>query len=134
MNASKKRAAATLRIHTVNLSLEEISAILRVQPSQSFSKGERMSLRNPLSAVFEENVWMLESWAESSLPLEVHILQLVEFLEQRSPLVKRLIDSCDVDIFCQYSSANGQGGFTLEANVMKRLTAIPVDIIFDIYC
>ena len=93
-----------------------------------------MSLGNPSSAVFEENLWMLESWAESSLPLEIHILQLVDFLEQRLPGVTKLIRDCDIDIFCQYSSANGQGGFTLEADVMKRLIAIPLEIIFDIYC
>lgn len=134
MNTSEKTAAATLRIHTTVLSLEDISAALRIEPSEAFAKGERMSLRNPSSAVFEENLWSLDSWAEPRQPLEIHIQQLIDFLEQRLPEIKRLISDCDIDIFCMYSSENGQGGFTLAADVMKRLAAIPVDIVFDIYC
>ena len=134
MNASENSATATLRIHSMALRPEEISAILKSRPSQSFAKGEKMSPRNPLSAIFEENLWMLESELEASQPLEIHILWLADFIEQRLTAVKGLMRTCEIDIFCKYSSANGQGGFILEAEVMKRLASIPIDIIFDIYC
>jgi hypothetical protein len=134
MTTLEKRAAATLRIHSITLSSDEISAILRTQPTQSFSKGERMSPRNPSSAIFEENLWLLESGEDSSMPLDIHILRLVDFIEHRLPAIKQLMSDCEIDIFCGYFSANGQGGLTLTADVMRSLGAIPIDLIVDISC
>jgi len=130
----KPMASATLRIHSSTLSPGEISSRLKTPPTQSFLKGEKMSPRNPSSATSEENLWTLESRETESISLEAHILWLADFIEQSLPALKSLLTDCEIDIFCGYSSLTGQGGFTLDAEVMKRLSEIPIDITFDIYC
>jgi hypothetical protein len=47
--------------------------------------------------------------------------------------IRELQGECELDIFCAYSSENGQGGFTLEHETLKELAAYPVDLSIDLY-
>lgn len=126
-------ATATLRIHSRTLNAQKISALLETEPTGTKVMGERLSSHNPNSAVAESHLWRLESGLTSDRPLEDHIEKLVEFIEQKLPAFKELMKECESDLFCGYSSESGQGGFVLKSKMLKRLTAIPVDVVLDLY-
>lgn len=125
--------SATLRISSNTISAAEITVILGVKPTNSYEKGTPVSSRNPKSLLRQESVWLLESGLDNSEPLDTHIAKLISLVEGKFDLFKELIPVCHIDIFCGFSSENGQGGFVLDAGLLKRLTAIPVDIVFDLY-
>lgn len=133
MSQVKKWATAALRIHSVVLDAQAITNALQTEPTRTAVKGALMSPRNPRSALFEANMWLLESQLASESNLEDHIINLVEFIEQRLPAMKKLMKDCQADLFCGYSSDNEQGGVYLNAETIKRLTVIPVDLVLDIY-
>lgn len=133
MNHAKKWATAALRIHSAVLDAQAITNALQTEPTRTAMKGALMSPRNPRSTLFEANMWVLESQLASENNLEDHIKFLVEYIEQKLPVMKELMKDCQADLFCGYSSDSEQGGICLEAEIIKRLTAIPVDLKFDIY-
>lgn len=130
----EKWATAALRIHSQDLTTEKISALLGRQPTRAFAKGERMSPRNPSSAVFGEHLWILESGETTLTPIENHIATLVTFIEEKLSFLTALAETCEMDIFCGYSPSGEQGGFTLDGKILTALTAIPLDLVFDINC
>jgi hypothetical protein len=129
----EKWATAALRIHSQNLAADEITTALGSEPTRTAAKGEPMSPRNLKSALFKEHLWLLSSTIAKTKPLQDHISQLLEFIEQKLPVLKELGKNCEMDLFCGYSSGNGQGSFVLEAELLKRITVLPIDIVFDIY-
>ena len=133
MSQAKKWGKASLRIHSTVMDVKSITNVLQTEPTQAAKKGSLMSPRNPKSAVFEANMWVLDSRLESDHSIEDHINNLLEFIERKLPYIKELMENCQFDLFCGYSSDSGQGRICLEAEMVKRLTVIPVDLIFDIY-
>lgn len=133
MQNADKWATATLRIHSRTLNAQKISALLRTEPTGAKVMGERLSSHNPSSAIAEAHLWRLESGLTSNRPLEEHIEKLVEFIEQKLPTFNELMKECESDLFCGYSSESGQGGFILESKMLKRLAAVHVDLVLDIY-
>jgi hypothetical protein len=133
MSQAKKWATAALRIHSAVLDAQAITNALQTEPTRTSIKGDLMSPRNPRSTLFGANMWVLESQLAPESSLEDHIKNLVEFIEQRLPTMKELMKNCQADLFCGYSSDNEQGGVYLEAETIKRLTVIPIDLVLDIY-
>lgn len=132
MRDNEKWATASLRVHSRTMNAQEISLLLGEKPTRTAEKGQLKSLRNPKSAVFGEHLWLPESGLDST-QLEDHIRILVDFIEKKLAAFEALAANCEIDIFCGYSASNGQGGFVLEANLLKRLTVIPIDIVIDLY-
>jgi len=133
MNQTDKWATAALRIHSTVLSAQKITEALKTEPTSIRVKGELLSPRNPRSAVCEAHLWVLESGLDARSSIENHITQLVQFIEQKLPILEALMKDCNIDLFCGYSSGSSQGGIMLEANLMKRLAIIPIDLMIDIY-
>ncbi len=125
--------AASIRIFSRSMSPQEISEALNSEPTHSHKKGDPVSKRNPEGAKRNENLWVLESGIDSSEPLDGHIEKLVEIIERKLDAFKILLQKCEIDIFCGFSSENGQGGFVITSDLMKRLTIIPIDIVLDLY-
>jgi hypothetical protein len=133
MKENKTWATVSLRVHSRTRSVSEISNALETPPTSSVDKGARMSMRNPHSAVAEAYLWRLESGLDSTRPLEEHISHMVEFIERKSAALEMLGQDCEIDLFCGYSSENGQVGLVLEADLLKRLTVFPIDVVLDLY-
>ena len=130
---AKKRAKASLRILSTNLSVKQISEKLREEPSTSGEKGELMSPRNPQSQRREEAIWILQSNLSDEEEMEIHLANLVSFIESRYQEFRSLAKDCSIDIFCGFFLGGGQGGFMVPSDITHRLSGIPVDIIFDVY-
>lgn len=134
MNSNSDHSStAVLRIASRKKSIEEISNILNARPTDSFVKGQPYSRRNPNSKKREENLWLLESGLNTHEPLELHIKQLLSFIRKKAQLVKELQSECEIDIVCSFSSEIGQGGFTLDHELLKELTKNSLELVVNLY-
>lgn len=131
MRNEKNLASITLRIQSETLLLEEISQILQMSPTISHSKGERMSSRNPSSAVYEEDLWLLE-FAEKGSFDELFV-EVGNFFERSQNSLLILAEKCSIDLFCGYFPKESQDSFFIEHATLQKITSVPVDIIFDVY-
>ena len=133
MKDNEKWSSASLRISSEIITLKEICEILNTNASSSFAKGTRLNAKNPNSLLRPENLWILNSNLNDLLPLEKHIEELINFLEEKSENLKELIGKCGFEMFCGFSSTSGQGGVLLSANLLKRITVFPIDVVLDLY-
>jgi len=133
MERDIKWSAVSLCIASQALSTVEITRILDTRPHSTTEKGSPVSKRNPSGPVQQQSVWMLESGVNSNEPLETHITKLVEYIEAHRVLLEGLLSNCTIDLRCSFSSSNGQGGFVLDTLLLKRLSALPIDLIVDLY-
>ena len=78
------------------------------------------------------SLWALESSKAPKEDFDAHLGELLGFLDDKYPLLKSFTDY-QIDVFCMFSSDNGQGGATLPASTMTRLAGYNLDLIFDIY-
>ncbi len=130
---NSQRSSASLRVYSETVSIEEITQLLQLQPTRVLVKGSKVDPNHPKSYVHPGNLWILVSSQDSSQSLESHIAYLVELMEQRIDAWESLLKDCKADLFCGFSSVNGQGGFTLSASLLKRITIIPIALTLDLY-
>jgi hypothetical protein len=124
---------ATFRIISENLSIEDISAKINTKPTKYFKKGEPYSKKNPKSRVREETIWLLESQLSNQETIESHINYFLSFLKENEYGIKWLQEKCRFDIMCAYSSESGQGGFTIDHEVLKECAIYPLDLSINLY-
>lgn len=129
----EKWSSASIRIVSELMSPTEISNVLNLEESRSFEKGEPINKRRPDGPKRKENLWILESDMDSSQALDCHIEKLSGIIEKRIESFKALLSKCKIEIYCGFSSGNGQGGFVINSDLMKRLTLLPLDIVLDLY-
>jgi len=134
MQIDKERwTSAVFRICSETKSIEDICATIHEQPTKVFKKGTHCIEGNPKSHIREVNLWLLKSKLSDQEPLEAHIEHFLSFLKENAEGIGELQTECEFDIFCGFSSQNGQGGFTLDHKILKELTAYPVDLCLDLY-
>ncbi|MBI1747960.1 MAG: DUF4279 domain-containing protein [Acidobacteria bacterium] len=114
------------------MSIAELNSALATVPTGSREKGTPVNPRNPNSPIRQESLWILDSGLDNSQPIEQHIIKLVWYIESKSSVLQTLLSSCEIDLFCGYSSGSSQGGFTLEADIISRLSIIPIPIILRV--
>jgi hypothetical protein len=130
---SQKWARGTIRISSEVLTPQEITGVLGLQPSKALEKGARAIVDNPRSAILTHAVWLLESGLPSASSLEAHIEALLDMVEGRADALEQLAKTCDIEFFLGFSSDNGQGGFTIEHDVLARIAELPIDLSLDLY-
>jgi len=94
-------------------------------------KGEPVSKRS--TAVLKQHWLFIESGLPTSEPLERHLTSLCDRLEPVASKLAAITDRCHYDIFCGFSSGNGQGGFTLSPGLLSRLAALAIELVVDLY-
>ena len=133
-NVNEKTTNASLRILTRETDLEFLSQALGVAASRQHLKGERRSKRNPNSSVYEESLWIYNSPLPDSSELHEHIDCILTLLESNRIVLDEIRARIIViDIFCMFSSENGQGSADLNAGLIKRLADQSLDLIIDLY-
>ena len=65
--------------------------------------------------------------------MDLHLERIVEIIENSIAEFKTLLPKCKIEISCGFSSGNGQGGFVINADLMRKLIIIPADIVMDLY-
>lgn len=130
---NKNWIKADLRISSLEFTPSEITNILSKEPTESAEKGRLMSPKNPKSQRIERNGWFLSSGLPDNASLEKHLDILLEFIASKQMEFNKLEKKCDIDIFCGLSIKGGQGTFSLSADLMKKLSFFPLEVIFDLY-
>jgi hypothetical protein len=62
-----------------------------------------------------------------------HLKWLLNLLEPKAGIIKGIADRFCVDLFCGFSSESGQGGFTLDAQILQRIARIGIAFSLDLY-
>lgn len=133
MEVDKKWGAATLLILSETIGPKEISKILNTEASDSYLKGDIVRPKYPNSPRRQENKWILYNGLNDPCELEDHIEKHILFIEEKTEELKNLISTCEIVLFCSFSSSSGQGGFVLSSDMIKRLSVLPIDLILDLY-
>jgi hypothetical protein len=113
--------SATLRIHGVNLPLDEITRQFGVAPTHQHRQGEH---RRPVSRPYRDDAWHFTAPVNEECELTEHLRELWRIVKPRVTYLRAL--GAEVDVFCGYRSNNGAAGFKLEADALEIFTALGV--------
>lgn len=129
---TEKWTAASLIISSETISSEEITALMGVPASRAFQKGQPIGSRTS-GILRRRSVWMLISPLGDTQDLASHLKWLVEILEPRIEVLRAILPKCKIELFCGFSSENGQGGTVLDSALLARLGKLPLDLALDLY-
>jgi hypothetical protein len=119
---------ATLRVFSTSRTLAELTGILG-RPDQGFSKADSSG---PGGKTRPRTFWAWESRSERSATLESHLQEVLSFIDAVEGF-EQLRKDCEVDVICMLSTTNGQGGANLSHDMMARLGARQLSLVFDVY-
>lgn len=126
--------SACIRISSLEVDPTFISTALGLAPTRQHLRGELRSPRNPNSSIFEQSVWVLESALPDNADLADHISSLVSVLESRKHQLNEIARrTTGIDLFCMFSSENGQGSTQFTPVLLGRVAALNVDLTIDLY-
>lgn len=128
-----KWSAGSLRIVSRTITVEEISAVLGIQPDDHFEHGGLDIACNPDTFRRERSVWILKSGLGSDRWLQEHAEALVRRLEGQREALGRLAESCDLELFLGFGSESGQGGCVLPARLLAEIGSLGLDVVLDLY-
>jgi hypothetical protein len=130
---SIKATQATLRIFSDEMSLDFVSQAFGMNPTRVYLKGQPKGPRSP-HVINKESVWLIKSPLPDNSELADHIAHLLVLLEDRASAIQSIRSRItSMDIFCMYSSDNGQGSAVLDAKLIQRLAKQDIDVVFDLY-
>ena len=129
----EKSASASLRISSPN-DLTFVGVELQCKPTRERKKGSLKSPSHPDGTRYSENLWITESQLSEDVELESHIDAILKILERDMDATRRVVDFVEsVDIFCMFSSENGQGSTTLGPGLLQRLASQGIHLTIDLY-
>lgn len=130
---SQTTASAALRVISEHLSARDIADHLKIQGGRLVERSKVTAPGATQAPQRGDSRWILESKLEDSRPLQDHIAHLIAVVEKNSTAFQGIAEKCHADIWCTFSFAEGQGGVSLEAKLIERLSALSVDLIFGLY-
>lgn len=123
----------TFRIFSEELSLDEISHELELEPTAARAKGELLSPGNPRSMRAKANLWMLDSGVAPTETLTAHLSAMLSVVEAKGAALQELSRQCKFDFFVGFSSENQQAGDVVKHALLRRLAKWPIDLVLDLY-
>lgn len=130
-----EKTYATLRVYSDDTPATAISALLRLTPSSTLTKGEPTdkSAKRPVFA--KRHGWFLSSKSNIDSPdSRDHIDWLLEQLLPNKAAIEELLSSgCDLNISCYWLSKSGHGGPTLSPDQLAGLAELGLDFWYDFY-
>ena len=128
---NNKRSQVSLRIHSSILSCDIITKALGVEPTKCLDKGAKIHRNN--AKIRERSMWILESQLPEEETLDKHIDKLLIRIDKMGDRFSSLLEQVDCDLFCFFSTENGQGSIGLDKLLLQKLAKYPLDIIIDLY-
>ena len=121
----KNWSSATFLIIGGQLKPGEIDSMLGL-------KGEiwKSKLPSPRS---RHSVWQLKCPLGDQLSMEEHLKWLLDQLEPKTGAIRLLAKIYKLEFFCGFSSASGQGGFTLDNSTLSRIANLGIALGLDLY-
>jgi hypothetical protein len=130
MNTTKW-SRVTLRIDGEDLQPDEVSTLLDLKPTHAHLRGERKSPR--VAKAWVSSHWSLTSPLSNEEEIPKHLRWLLDLLEPRAQTLKGISKRFRVDFFCGFASENGQGGFTLDTDTLRRIAELGIPMELDLY-
>lgn len=129
-----RKSFATLRIFHDTSEPQAVTAILGLNPTQSFKRGDTHG-HGERVATYRINAWLLSSECSlSSHDSLRHIEWLLAAIEPRRSALRELQRlGHRIDISCYWLSESGHGGPTLTPDIMRRLSELELAVWFDVY-
>jgi hypothetical protein len=131
MDDNGKWSRACLRVFGETLRPEEIESMLGLKATRAHLKGELLSPGQ--KAARRESSWRLESPLSTCSDMVDHLKWLLDSVDPKRDVIRELFKKYNVDLFCGFSSGNGQGGFTLDSVTLARLAGLGVPLVLDLY-
>lgn len=100
--------SATLRIFGNISNIDDISAILGIQPTYTHRKGHKRSAK---ARPYPDDMWMYQPPLNESEPLHKHIDALWLTIKPHKSYLRELKKSLTVDVFLGYRSNSCTAGF-----------------------
>ncbi|MBI5850621.1 MAG: DUF4279 domain-containing protein [Planctomycetes bacterium] len=124
----------SLRFLEDNLDISLVTAKLGIKPDVTGRIGEHIG-GNPRHAIYETHLWVHSYTEDDASPFSEQLEGLITHLEERTAAIRDLTNQPGVGaaLFLGFSSGNGQGGFTLAAALLARISKLGLDLSLDLY-
>jgi hypothetical protein len=134
LNDDEKWYRVSLRFFGEGLDVSSVAAKIGLNPDIVGQLGEHHR-GNPRYALYETNLWVHRSTTDDGRPFCDQLTELTARLEERADSIRALTSAPGVggELFLGFSSGNGQGGFTLPAELLARISALGLDLSLDLY-
>src|SRR2546423_5612051 len=125
--------AASLKVASDTMTIDDMTATLGLDPSDVHLKGAPYSHRNPRSKLRTYNVWIRDSGLGSDAPFLDHIDMLLDDIAPRREQLETLVGRCRLDLFTGYDPGDEPGMITLDHARVARLARLPVSLTVDLH-
>ena len=118
----------SIRVFSDLLTCKEISNVMKLEPTQSYERGEPVSKNSKLRR--EESLWVY------SPELDGDLEEKIQFLADTLSKIKSINtvnESSSVEFFCSVVSENGQAHSFLSKAIMRQLSKLDVDLSIEYY-
>ncbi len=120
-----ERYSTTLRIFG---KIEDVSVIgmrLGLEPTRVRGRGEAVE---GTSERMELDFWEMTAPVTKDRPLEDHLAWLKARLIPRGSVLRDIKTALSVDLFCEYRSNHGQGGFSLTPEALAWIVELGIGL------
>lgn len=124
-------ARASLRIFPGEATARSVTDRLSITPDDAHEAGDANTRSGRPWAAAQ---WSIRSTLPDAEPLSAHLEELLDRVEDVSPLLLQLHDEgLTMDWFCFIGRENGQGGPSFKPDLLQRLGALPAVLELDVY-
>lgn len=127
------RSRAKLRIGSEEVSLDQLSNIIGIEPDFGHSLGDAVSSRSA-GNTRRQTLLGIKSKSDESVPVEEQLRVMLEAFEAIKPKLEASGVEWQADLFCSVSSDNGQCSLEIDPSLGKALGDVNLKVIFDVYC
>jgi hypothetical protein len=123
-------SSATLAVYGENLEPQDVTALLGVEPTRAFRKGDKQGPRSP---AMPHGAWFLEVRGIAPAGPDTQLEILLSKLRAPGSVWRELNDRYTVQVRFAVHFEGWNKGFELNKNLTSRLADLGAGLTFDIY-
>jgi len=125
---------ATLRVFSDELSPDQISQALGIEPTKSDTK-RVLRVKGKAHTANRTNGWFYSTNnIVTSDDTRSHLDYIAEVFIPRASALRALKTHCEkIDVFCPWESASGQGGPCISPHQMKFFAELEIEVWWEVY-
>ena len=134
MTKANRFCAARIRVGSSSHTLDQISAVLGVEPTQGLvaTPLKGLSINEDPSA--SERIWVLRSARPESDDLEFHLVDVLNTIEQCRPgLLSLCAEGAWAEVSGTVASRSGQFHTSISPETLARIVALELDLMLNLY-
>lgn len=126
-------ARATLRVVGDDLEPTELTELLGVQPSTSYSKGDVLTSERGTTRTAAAGYWSLEAEDSAPADLDAQVTRLLARLPDDAAVWARLHEHFEIDLFFGWFMKEWNEGTALKATTLNALADRGIDLTIDLW-